>query len=151
MLPLPNGDILLSNSAPNAASPMLIYRPDGVPLAPGKPTITKLPLDDNRKAVLAAGATFTIAGTLFNGLSQAASYGDDASMATNYPLVRLESKVGPAVWYCRTFGHSSMGVSVPEPVSTNFTVPWDVPVGDYNLRVIANGIASDAVPISLAY
>jgi len=144
MLPLPSGEILLSNNAINGASSMLIYHPDGAALAAGKPKIIGLPVNKAEKAVLAQGGTFTITGTLFNGISQAASYGDDASMATNYPIVRLESKAGPAVWYCRTFGHSSMGVAVREVVSTNFTVPWDVPLGDYDLRVIANGIASEA-------
>ena len=105
------------------------------------------PFDRDRNYLeVRAGETFTLVGALFNGLSQAASYGDDASMATNYPLVRIESPAG-TVWYCRTFGHSSMGVNVLDGVSTNFTVPTAVPPGYYSIRVLANGIPSDPVPI----
>jgi len=152
MLPLPSGEILLSNNAVNGLGSMLIYHPDGAPVAAGKPAIANLPVNKAGKVVLAEGGTFTITGTLFNGISQAASYGDDASMATNYPIVRLESKAGLAVWYCRTFGHSSMEVAVREVVvSTNFTVPWDVPWEDYDLRVIATGIASDPSSVTVAW
>jgi hypothetical protein len=87
-------------------------------------------------------------GQLLNGLSQACSYGDDCTNATNYPLVRLES--GGNVWFCRTFGHSSMGVATGfSTQSTNFTIPCGVPAGSYNLCVIANGIESDCVAVDV--
>src|SRR5262249_34213700 len=37
---------------------------------------------------LGQGHTYTITGTLFNGMSQANSYGDDRQCATNYPIAR---------------------------------------------------------------
>jgi hypothetical protein len=76
-------------------------------------------------------------------MSQAVSYGDDASAATNYPLVRLRSPSTAKVWYCRTFGHSAMGVGSAAPVSsTNFVVPASLGDGPAILEIVANGIAS---------
>ena len=43
-------------------------------------------------------------------MTQAVAYGDDATMATNYPLVRLISE-DARVHYCRTFDHSTMAVA----------------------------------------
>ena len=144
MLPIPSGEVLLANAKTRS---VLLYKPDGPPIPEGKPAIMNGPFDRDRNFLqVRAGETFTISGALFNGLSQAASYGDDASMATNYPLVRIESPAG-TVWYCRTFGHSSMGVNVLDGVSTNFTVPATVPPGYYSIRVVATGIPSDPVPV----
>ena len=89
---------------------------------------------------LELGGTYTLQGTQLNGLSQACSYGDDAAMATNFPLVRLSSKSLKSVHYCRTFGHSTMGVATGQTtiVTTNFKIPIDLPAGDYQLSVVAN-------------
>ncbi|HUK91565.1 MAG TPA: hypothetical protein VLZ81_14275 [Blastocatellia bacterium] len=130
-----------------------LYRPDGNPLAIGKPKIDTYPTLSNDGGqtsfpAIRAGESFTLRGELFNGLSQAVSYGDDATMATNYPLVRLQVKGGNQVRYCRTFGHSWMGVSTnTELISTNFSVPTDVAAGTYELTVVANGTPSDPFEI----
>jgi len=71
-------------------------------------------------------------------------------MATNYPLVRLRSEVNGKEYYCRTFDHSTMAVATgPAIVSTNFKVPFDVPHGNADLVVIANGIASEPVDVTV--
>ena len=71
----------------------------------------------------------------------------DRAMATNYPIVRLQYPNGRVV-YCRTGGHSTMGVATgARIVSTSFTVPPGAPDGGANLVVVANGIASDPVPV----
>jgi hypothetical protein len=79
-------------------------------------------------------------------MSQACAYGDDATMATNYPLVRLLHANG-TVHYCRTSGHSTMGVATGSALhTTNFHVPAGVPPGAVRIEVVANGIASKSVP-----
>jgi hypothetical protein len=92
--------------------------------------------------------SYSLSGRLFNGLSQAVGYGDDASSATNYPLVRIRHLATGKVRYCRTFDHSTMAVATGTAVvSTNFTVPGDIEEGVSELCVIANGISSPCVPV----
>jgi hypothetical protein len=150
MLMVPTGEVLISNRF----GQIKVYRPDGSGVAAGKPAITGYPTakrdDGTYYAAVWRGATFTLKGTLFNGLSQAVSYGDDATMATNYPIVSLRRKGSSAVSYCRTFGHSWMGVATgDEIISTNFTVPWDLGAGTYELAVVVNGINSDSMDVEV--
>jgi len=140
MLLLPTGEVLYC--AGSAA--MHIYRPDPGGNATWKPVITHCQTD------LHPGVSYQLTGQQLNGLSQAVSYGDDAQMATNYPLVRLRSPSTGSVTYCRTSGHSTMGVATGTAiVSTRFTVPASVPTGSYQLSVVANGIASDELAITV--
>jgi hypothetical protein len=138
LLLLPSGQVIYSNANSNVQ----IYTPDGSPDPEWRPAITSYPSN------VRIAQTYTLQGRMLNGLSQACSYGDDCTNATNYPLVRLEG--GGHVFYCRTFDHSSMGVATGFSIqSTNFMVPCGVPDGSYNLCVIANGIASDCVPVTV--
>ena len=78
-----------------------------------------------------------------NGLTNGADYGDDAMMATNYPLVYLVDATG-TVRYCRTYNHSTMGVATGStPVSTQFKLPAGLPNGAYSLYVTASGVSSN--------
>lgn len=137
---LPTGEILYAAGS----QALYAYSAPGVGDNGWRPTISSVP------GVIQAGATFALAGAQLNGLSQAVGYGDDASAATNYPLVRLE-KVSGAVYYCRTSGHSTMGVATGAALeTTTCTVPAVVPAGSYQLRVIANGIPSNPVSVTVA-
>jgi len=138
---LPTGTVLYSNNSPTISR----YFHDGTSAAAWKPAISHAPAD------LVHGHTYTLSGTQFNGLSQACSYGDDAQMATNYPLVRIVSTATRKVRYLPTSHHSTMGVATGSAtVSTNVTVPVDVPAGQYSLVVVANGIASDPVTVKVS-
>jgi hypothetical protein len=133
MLALPSGQVLFSNLNTQLA----VYTPDSGPNPAWKPVVLGISANMD--------GSFHVAGTQFNGLSEGAYYGDDASMSTNYPLVRLTSGSG-VVTYARTFNHSTMGVATGSlAVSTNFTTPAALPAGAYQLQVVANGIASDPV------
>jgi hypothetical protein len=143
MLLLPNGTVMLTK--PDGP---LFYQPTGTPRDSWRPTVTQTP------AQLRPGIAYAVYGTQFNGLSQACAYGDDISQATNYPLVRLRAAPGGpndgAVHYCRTFGHSTMGVATGDTLcSTSFTVPAGLPPGEYSLCVVANAIASADVPVTV--
>ena len=94
------------------------------------------------------GGSYVVEGTLFNGMSQAAAYGDDVQAATNYPLVRITNDATHHVFYSRTHGHSSMGVGpFVGPVSTHFDVPAGQEKGPSQLVVVANGVASAPVAV----
>jgi len=135
---LPTGQVLFSNDS----STISLYQPDGAPSASWQPTIGAAPAD------LVRGHTYVLSGTQFNGLSQACSYGDDAQMATNYPLVRVTNTATNKVRYLPTAHHSTMGVATgAATVTTNVTVPGDLPAGEYTMVVVANGIASDPVTV----
>ena len=123
----------------NFGSQLYVYRPDGNPLAAGKPAVTGISSNGD--------GSYHLTGTLLNGISEGAAYGDDAQMASNYPIVRLTAFNGN-VYYARTYNWSSTGVMTGNtPVSTEFELPAGLPLGTYSVVAVANGIASD--PISL--
>jgi hypothetical protein len=131
MMMLPNGQALYTAGS----TVVSLYTPSGAPDPVWLPTITTCPSSVRR------GVTYTLSGRQINGLTQCVYYGNDATQATNYPIVRLES--GGAVYYCRTSGYSTMGLQTGTIVhSCQFTVPASVPLGTYCVRVVANGIAS---------
>jgi len=130
MLNLPDGSILYSHMG----SDVYAYRPNGSPIAAGKPTINSI--TDN------GDGSFHMVGVKLNGISEGASYGDDLQMNSNYPLVRVTDSAG-AVRYGRTFNWSSTGVNVPTAVSTEFRMPTGLAAGPLSLVVVANGFASD--------
>ena len=136
---LPSGEVLFSNQSGTVS----ILPSAGGAQAAWAPTITNCPTS------LILGHTYQIFGTQFNGLSQACSYGDDAQMATNYPIVRLQDTHGN-VYYLRTANHSTMAVATgTAQVSTFVSVPTNVPPGSYDLFVVANGIASASFPVTV--
>ena len=121
-----------------------VYTPTGTYNPAWAPTITNCPASVTR------GTTYQITGTQFNGLSQANAFGDEYQTATNYPLVRITNNASGHVFYARTHDHSSMGVATgSKPVSTNFDVPAGMETGASSLVVVANGIPSVAVNITV--
>jgi hypothetical protein len=138
LLLLPSGQVLYSN----CTHTIEIYTPSGGPQPAWRPHITEAPHH------LHPGNTYRLHGRQLNGLSQAVAYGDDAQMATNYPLVRLEGPPSVGIVFCRTFDHSTMAVATGSATHhTHFVVPPHIPHGAYQLAVIANGIISDPVAV----
>lgn len=140
MLVIPTGQVLFVAET----NDIYCYTPGGVPDDSWRPGITSI------SGAIFAGSSYTLQGRQLNGLSQAVAYGDDATMATNYPIVRLEFRNGD-VFYCRTSNHSSMGVATGSALhTTEFYVPLQAPkFGNANLVVIANGIESKPFPVSI--
>ncbi|MGA7247382.1 MAG: hypothetical protein WBW89_06460 [Candidatus Cybelea sp.] len=136
---LPTGQIMMLGNS------VALYTPPGSPKASWAPTIKKYP-----KSV-SAGKTYKITGTQFNGLSQAMSFGDEFQNATNYPLVRITNNASGHVVYARTHDHSTMGVATgSKSVFTFFDVPSSIGNGASKLEVVANGIASKAVSVTVS-
>jgi len=140
LLPLPTGQTLVLVGGGSVQ----LYTPLGSPNAAWAPTITAPPTN------LTRGMTYTLTGTKFNGLSQAASYGDELSSSTNFPIVRITNTASGHVFFARTHNHSTMAVATGStPVSTMFDVPSGAEAGASTLVVIANGIASAGVSVTL--
>ena len=136
MLDLPNGQILFTDQTSQA----YVYTPNAAPNGVATPLAAWRPVIQNIKAN--SDGSFTLKGTQINGLSEGANYGDDAQMASNYPIVAIVT--GGHTLYARTFNWSSAGVqtgSTPETVQ--FTLPTGVTLSQVtSFTVIANGIAS---------
>ncbi len=132
MLALPSGQILFTYSS----GQLYVYTPNGSPQAAWQPTIS---------SVVPNGNHYTLTGTQLTGLSAGASFGDDAEMDTNYPIIELKNGSGQ-VYFARTFNWSSTGVATGStPVSTDFSLPAWMAYGTYSLTVVADGIASSPV------
>jgi hypothetical protein len=138
LMVLPTGQVLIGGGRTQ------VYTPSGTYQTSWQPAISTHP------STVTRGSTYSISGTQFNGLSQAAAFGDELQTATNYPLVQITNKSTKHVFYARTHGHSSMGVATgSETVSTNFDVPASMETGASTLVVIANGIPSPSVSITV--
>jgi hypothetical protein len=135
MLDLPDGTVLVSGGDTQT----YIYQPGGPPpQAAWKPVIQSI--SEN------ADGSFYLVGTGLNGVTEGANFGDDAQMASNYPLVRMTNNASGKVYYARTYNWSSTSIQTGStPVSTDFRLPTNLPDGSYSLVVVANGIASDPV------
>lgn len=141
MLLLPTGEVLLTAFNQIATQDVMLYTNGGSPEDAWRPTITVPPPSD-----IVPGNTYSISGTLFNGFSEGASYGDDAQMSTNYPLVRITNQATGHVFYARTHDHSHMGVErvgSTEVLTTQFDVPAGLEPGPSSLVVVVNGIESE--------
>jgi hypothetical protein len=136
LMVLPTGEVLVGGRQ--------VYKSTGTYQAAWAPAISSSP------SAVTRGSTYQIAGTQFNGLSQANSFGDEDETQTNYPLVRIKNNATGHVFYARTHDHSTMGVATGSAiVSTNFDVPAGMETGASTLEVVANGIPSPAVAITV--
>lgn len=142
MLVLPTGQILFNDRL--GSQSMAIYTATGQPNASWLPQVTTVPTS------LAAGGTFTVSGTQLNGLTLGAAFGDDWQMATNYPLVRITNTATGKVVYARTFGMTSMSVTLGQVSSAQFTLPSNIQNGPSTLEVVASGFASSPVSVTLS-
>ena len=138
MLVLPTGQILFSDFFF-----VSVYNPTGSYNPAWAPRIQSAP------ARVSPGGSYVISGHRFNGMSQGAAYGDDQQSATNYPLVRITNNATGHVFYCRTHDHSSMAVAFNGIVSTHFDVLANQELGPSQLVVVANGIPSAPVPVTV--
>lgn len=140
MLLLPTGEVFWSSDAGDVE----IYTPQGLPKASWRPAISRV------ASVIPAGSRNNVVrGKRFNGLTLGAYYGDDAQMATNYPLVRITNSASGHVCFARTHDHTMMGISGRKPSGTKFDVPATCEAGASSLEVVVNGIASQPVAVTI--
>jgi hypothetical protein len=136
LMVLPSGQILVGGFE--------VYNTKGSYQSAWQPTVTNYP------STVSPGTTYKISGTQFNGLSQANSFGDEFSCNTNFPLVQIINGATGHVFFAKTHNHSTMGVATGgKTVSTQFDVPSNVETGASTLVVIANGIPSAPVSITV--
>jgi hypothetical protein len=140
MLALPNGQVLFDDGSDR----MEVYTAGGSPNTAWAPAIASL-----SSGTLTPGQTASVSGTQLAGLDQGAAYGDDVQANTNFPLVRITNARSGIVTYARTANWSSVSVAPGVASSTDFTIPRGTPPGPSTLAVVANGIASQPVAVTI--
>ncbi len=137
MLVLPTAQILMSDSATNT---LWLYTPTGTtatPLPGTGPTITSITINP-------ATGLPQIIGTKLNGPTEGAYYGDDAKMASNYPLVRLTDANGNVTY--ATASNWQTGIVGGGDPSVDFSLPAGKSLSDYaTVTVVADGFSSAPV------
>ena len=101
------------------------------------------------------GGTYTLTGSMLTGFSQGAMYGDDAQMATNYPMVRITNNSTNHMCWGRTHNWAIL-------TSTQFDVPpsttpgpnWPLvenpcDPGASTLVVVTNGLVSNPIAVTI--
>ena len=145
LLLLPTGEVLFTTM--DVAFGAQLFVDGGTPQDAWRPVISTAP------ARVAPGSSYSVSGTLFTGFSEGATYGDDAAMASNYPLVRIRNDATGHVFYARTHDHSRMGIVAvgdTQAVSTQFDVPAGIELGASTLVVVVNGIPSAPRAVTVA-
>ena len=137
LLDLPNGQVLMTDFS----SQMEVYTPSSAQVAEFAPIITSAP------SVVQPGGTYTIAGLQLGGRTQGAAYGDDAQMATNFPIIRFTNVATGDVVYARSMDFSQYSVAPNAPSAASFTVPAAIGTGASTMVVIANGAASKPISV----
>ncbi len=140
MLVLPTGQVMFNDRSGNLS----LYTDNLAPSPLWAPVVTAVPTR------MVAGTTYRVVGNQLNGRSTGASYGDDYQSATNYPLVRVTNDATHHVSYARTSKFTNMSIQPNNPSASNFTLPAGVETGKSHLVVVANGIASPAVAVTLS-
>ncbi len=140
MLDLPNGQVLFNDGSKQ----MLVYTAGGTAQPSWAPSVSSVSTTS-----LTPGKTASLSGTQLAGLDQGAAYGDDVQDNTNFPVVRITNTKTGVVTYARTSSWSSVSIAPGASSSTKFALPATTPAGKSTLEVIANGIASAPVPVTV--
>jgi hypothetical protein len=132
MVQLPNGQVLFSDGADTQ---LYVITPPGNPpyQAAWQPAIT---------GILQLGPRrYQLTGTQLTGLDEGAAYGDDVMMASNYPIVALETG-GGNITYANAYDWYSAVATGNLVETVDFTIPNSINDQIYPTYVVANGIPS---------
>lgn len=135
---LPNGQTLFVDFSNDVE----VYTPSG------SPCTGCAPFNITVNTTLTHGsANNPVSGSQLSGLTQGSFYGDDNQSSSNFPLVRITDASGHVV-YCNTHNWSG-GVGASGTKKAQFDVPSTIALGAGSLEVVANGIASAPVAVTI--
>jgi hypothetical protein len=138
---LPTGQIMFTDFS----GLVEIYTPASGVVAGVAPTINPI-----SGQVGSPSTNNALSGTQLNGLTENNAYGDDYQGATNYPLVRLVQVASPNnVYFATTHNETTHSIAPSTSNTTQFDVPANLPAGNYDLSVIANGIESNTIVVDI--
>ncbi|MFI5299534.1 MAG: hypothetical protein ACHREM_15700 [Polyangiales bacterium] len=136
LLLLPSGEVLETDFSGDVE----IYTPTGHARGCWAPSPDSCGLSS-----LHRGKSYSISGEQLHGLSQGTSYGDDAQAATNYPIARITNRATGHVGFGRTHSFNSFSIAPGAWSKATLDIPSTVELGDSDLVIIANGIASSPI------
>jgi hypothetical protein len=137
---LPTGQILETDFSTDVE----IYTPTGTVNTAFAPVIGQL-----SSTTLNPGGLYLVAGAQLNGLTQGAVYGDDFQSDTNFPLVRITNNATGHVFYAKTSNFSTKLVAPGTISSAQFLVPIGIESGPSTLVIIAQGVPSKGVAVTV--
>lgn len=138
---LPTGQALWSSDVGDVQ----IYTPSAARVAAG----TKPKIKHAKAAFTVGTKNYKVSGLGFNGKTFGGYYGDDAQMATNFPLVRFTNNSSHHVCYARTHNFSKMGIDDGTLTASKFDVPASCETGASSMEVVVNGVASKKKDVTL--
>ena len=139
-LPLPNGQVMVAEGGG-----IEFFTGTGSPEASWAPIVSSVSSLD-----LAPKTQYTISGKQLSGLTQGQQWGDEWQAATNYPLVRIVNNASHHVFYATTSGISSTSITPMVPSTFNMTIGSNFEDGPSKLYVVATGIASSPVNVTIS-
>ena len=139
-LVLPNGQVLVATEGN-----IEVYSSTGVPHSSWLPKIDSISSND-----LSPSTNYSISGKQLSGLTQGTAWGDEQQNSTNYGLVQITNKASQHVFYARTKDLSNTSIAPGVPSTLTFTFNKDVEDGPSSLRVIASGVSSDPVDVTIS-
>lgn len=139
MLLLPSGRGLVSMSTSEWYE--VEFSPGGDPS--WAPSITSFP------ATVVSNETVTLAGTQLCGLSECSTYGDDNQQAETYPTVRFIDS-NDEITYVRAHDVSTRSIAPGEFGTVLVDIPACLEPGPYSVQLIATGIPSNSVDVTVA-
>jgi hypothetical protein len=139
MLLLPTGQVMFDDGSGD----LEVFTSTGIANPSWAPSITSSP------SIVTRGTVYSISGTQLSGVTTGASYGDDYQSSTNYPLVRIIHNATGRVTYARTVKVGTYSVHPGTASTATFVAPPRTPAGASSLEVVANGIASAPVSVTI--
>jgi hypothetical protein len=141
LMMLPTGQIMFTDFSGEVE----IYTPAAGAVSGVAPTVNALTAPINSPST-----NNVLSGTQLNGLTENNAYGDDYQGATNYPLVQLVQVNSPNhVYYATTHNETTHSIAPGTSNSTLFDLPTGVPAGAYTLYLIANGVQSNPLAVTV--
>jgi hypothetical protein len=137
---LPTGQVLQTDFS----NTVEIYTPTGTVNTAFAPVIGQL-----SSTTLNPGGLYLVAGRQLNGLTQGSVYGDDFQSDTNFPLVQITNTATGHVFYAKTSNFSTRSIAQGGVSSAQFLVPISIESGPSTLVVIANGVPSAGVAVTV--
>jgi hypothetical protein len=141
LMMLPTGQIMFTDFS----GLVEVYTPAAGTVSGVAPTISSAPIEINSPS-----AGNSLSGVQLNGLTENNAYGDDYQGPTNYPLIRLVQVSAPnSVYFATTHDETTHSIAPLTANTTQFDVPAGLASGNYSLYVVANGIESSPVTVSV--